>query len=567
MIKLWQSRELQPASDNITERLLAVRGFANPQDKDAFFNLKLSDLKSPLCLKGMDKAVERLGRAFKTQEPLCVYGDFDLDGTSGLALLYEGLTQMGYSNVLTYQPLRLKEGYGFHAWAVDDLAAQGVKVIVTVDVGITAFAAINRARELGIDVIVTDHHLPSQGLPEAYCIINPNQGGCPSDLGYLSGAGVGFYLIRGLMRYLMDQGLAEPKPQLLQNLLEFVVIATITDMVPMRGDNRPLVRAGLKQLSQTQRAGLRAMLEMTNLLGRNLSAQDVAIRLAPKLNALSRMELGLKPVDILLESDPARAKELMQKVSEQNGMRVQLQQEGERLAQLKLESQAEHDFIFVFDPSFHRGVIGLIATKIAKDFGKPTYIGSLDEEGRITGSARLPDSYPVGLTEALSSASKVLSRFGGHFAAAGFELERSHIPEFEKSLSEFYQKAKNQDFKRVIEYDFDLEPTQVSLETIDQLRSLEPFGQGFEAPVFGLRKLVTTQVKELKGGHLKVFFSPVHGPNQKIEGLGFGLQQDLADLLRSSKPKDLLVEIQRNDFNGNSTAQVRIVDAKESELV
>jgi len=565
MIKVWKQREISPIESNIRERLLLARGFNLNADRESFFGAKLSDLRSPLLLKGMNAGVERLAIAYHAQEKICIYGDFDLDGTSGLALLSEGFKSMGFQNLVTFQPLRLKEGYGFHAWAIDELKAQNVSLVVTVDVGITAFEACERARQLGIDVIITDHHLPSQGIPDAYCVINPNQGNCESGLGYLSGAGVGFYLCRALLRKLVDQNLVKADPRILHELLDFVVIATITDMVPMIGDNRPLVKAGLKQLSITKRAGLRALLDLVGLgTQANLSASDVAIRLAPKLNALSRMELGLRPVDILLELDLKKAQDLMQRVRLQNGLRVQLQQEGERIAILAAETQRDRDFIFVVDARFHRGVIGLIATKLARDFNKPSFVGSLDDEGRVTGSARLPESYHVGLTDALARAKEVLVRFGGHFGAAGFEVEDKNIDVFQKKLAQFFLEARKEDFAKVLEYDFDLHPQDVSLETIQSIRSLEPFGQGFDYPLFGLKGLYTTQIRELKGGHLKVFFSPEADSNLRIEGLAFGANSEMTEILRDPRAKDLLVELQQNDFNGNSTAQVRIREIRFS---
>lgn len=569
MPKVWNSREESPPVGPITicERLLRSRGFYDEAQRQEFFGLKLSDLKSPFSMKGMDLAVPRLVAAHKSQDKICIYGDFDLDGTSGLALLSEGFRAMGFQNVVTFQPLRLKEGYGFHAWAVDELKEQGVNIIVTVDVGITAFAACERARQLGIDVIITDHHLPSQGIPDAFCIINPNQGTCPSELGYLSGAGVGFYLCRALLRSLVNEGLVQADPKILNELLDFVVIATITDMVPMIGDNRPLVKAGLKQLGQTKRAGLRALLEMVGL-GSNtqLSASDVAIRLAPKLNALSRMELGLRPVDIMLETDLIKAQDLMSRVQQQNGLRVQLQQEGERLAILAAESQKDQDFIFVIDSRFHRGVIGLIATKLARDYNRPAFVGSLDEEeGRVTGSSRLPDSYHVGLTDALSSASDVLARFGGHFGAAGFEFDAVLKDQLFQRLTDFFRAARLADFTSLVTYDFDLQPEDVNLDTIKDIRSLEPFGQGFDHPLFGLKGLYTQQIKELRGGHLKVFFSPARDSATRLEALAFGVSQEMNEILRDPRAKDILVELQQNDFNGNSSAQLRIREIRFSD--
>lgn len=564
MHRIWKSRELELGvkGSTLVERFLKSRGFASEAASDTFINPRLSDLKNPFTLKGMDLAVDRLVQALQKQEWVCVYGDFDLDGTSGLALLYEGLKELGFQNLKVFQPLRLKEGYGFHDWAVEELAQQNVSLIVTVDVGITAFLATQRARQLQVDVIITDHHLPAeQGLPAAYCIVNPNQGDCPSELGYLSGAGVAFYVIRALLRRLTDLSLIQSKGLFLNSLLEFVVIATITDMVPMKGDNRAMIKAGLKQLKQTQRAGLRALLIMLGLDQKELSASDVAIRIAPKLNALSRMELDLRPVDIFLEVDTQKAQELMTKVTEQNTMRVNLQQEGESIAITKAQAQLAQDFIFVYDSRFHRGVIGLIATKLAKDFNKPTFIGALDNEGNMTGSARLPDGHVVGLTTALHSVGHLLMRYGGHFAAAGFELSESKADQFRAGLVDFFKKVQEEQVEICLEYDLDLKPEDVSLQSHAAISQLEPFGVGFESPLFSLKNMVTVQVKELKGGHLKAWLSPKDQKSPKIEALGFSLSKDIQQKLRNQEqPKNILFELQKNEFKGNSTAQIRIID-------
>jgi single-stranded-DNA-specific exonuclease len=564
--KNWKPREENQKNLSVEERLMCVRGFSQSSLQQSFFHKPLSDLLPPQSLKGMKEAVTRLVQAFKSQEKICIYGDFDLDGTSGLALLSEGFKAMGFQKVVTFQPLRLKDGYGFHSWVVEDLSSQGVSLIVTVDVGITAVTACEKARELGLDVIITDHHLPGEVKPSAFCIVNPNQGDCPSGLTYLSGAGVGFYLCRALLRALVDGGLVSYNPSILKELLDFVVIATVTDMVPMVGDNRPLVKAGLKQLEQTQRPGLQALIEMVGLKKtHSFSTQDVGIRLAPKLNALSRMELGLRPVDILLETDLDRARDLMNKIQEQNGMRVQLQQEGERLALLEAHKQKDQEFILIVHSQFHRGVIGLIATKIMKDYQKPTFIGTLDEEGHIVGSARLPESYPLGLTEALSFAQKSLVRFGGHFAAAGFELLEKQKDCFQQELTQFYDERKKTQCEILVEYDFDLKAQDLTLETVQKLKALEPFGQGFEHPLFGLKKWTVTRTRPLKGGHLKATLRSLESPSWEVEALAFGVTESLSQLLKNPCTKDFLVELQQNDFNGVSSVQLRIREARPAQ--
>ena len=277
---------LEAAWPRPLKELLLNRGFTNDQHVDTFFSPNIQNLKDPFLIMGMDKACERLTQALEKNEKICIYADFDLDGTSGCALLKKALLLLGYQNVMAYQPRRLKDGYGFHAHVVEDLKKQNVDLILTCDVGITAFKACEKANELGVDVIITDHHLPAGELPKALVVVNPNQTGDTSGLGYLSGAGVAFTLMRGLKRVLTDKKLGAPEKLNLKDLLDCFTIATLTDMVPLVEDNRVLVQMGLKSLAQTTRPGLAALLAALNLSGKTLTSSDVAIRFAPKLNAL-----------------------------------------------------------------------------------------------------------------------------------------------------------------------------------------------------------------------------------------------------------------------------------------
>ncbi len=556
------------APEGLVDLLLKSRGIDDKLVIEAILNPKLKDLASPFEMLGIQASVERLLKAYQTNEKICIYGDFDLDGTCGLALLYKGFKGLGFKNVIPFQPSRLKEGYGFHDWVVQELYLQGVTLIVTVDVGVTAFLACEKAKELKVDVIITDHHLPVEKNPDCYCMVNPNQKGCQSGLGYLSGAGVGFYLLRGLKRYFLEHNVDRAADFQLNEVLDFLVIATITDMVPMLGDNRALVRAGLTQLQKTVHPGLKALLEVTQLSSKVLTSSDIGIRLAPKLNALSRLELGLRPIDILLEQDPLVARDLILKVTEQNNLRIELQSEGEKKARILIQDVGNQPFIFVYDREFHRGVIGLIASKLSKDLGVPCFVGSIDDAGKITASARLPAGYPVGLVEALQSASSFLHRFGGHFAAAGFELSIDNITNFKNSLEMFYLSALKKGYQTNINYDFDLYLEEITLEHFLFLEKAEPFGQGFEPPVFGLNRIKLNRVKELKGGHYKFFVTQDTGRDmakKELELLGFSLDQDSLKIIKSGDFFDLLVELQKNEFNGRTSIQGKIRDVRHSK--
>ena len=511
----------------------------------------------------MQKAVDRLIAAYRSQEKVCVYADFDLDGTSGLALLWEGLEKLGFKNVTGYQPKRLSEGYGFHASAVEELAREGVTVIITVDVGITAFKAGETARELGVDVILTDHHLPLDHLPKVFTLINPNQGDCPSGLGYLCGAGVAFYLLRALKRGLVDAGLVSEESLPLRELLDFLTIATLTDMVPLVKDNRPLVRVGLSQLSITQRPGLQLLLENLGLSGKVLTSQDVGIKFAPKLNALSRMEAGLRPIDLMRASHRDIASSMVAQVMENNSTRVELQGQGDVRARELILARSFEKFIFVNHDEFHRGVVGLIATKLASEFNLPAFVGARGADGFVVGSGRLPSGSDLNLLDILGSVSDHMTRFGGHAGAAGFEFHHDQFESILTGLISFFSEQEARPLKATVFYDLDVTTAELDSTFMKWLESLGPFGQGFPPPLFRLSQVKVKERKILRGGHLKLWIENEKG--QSLEALYFSPPKNLAEeKFQKGTFADLLVELQWNDFNGQRTLQLLVRDLQNS---
>lgn len=547
---------------SLISNLLMARGFAKPQQIDQLLFPKLADLKDPLELKGMSQALERLGQAYLNKEKICIYADFDLDGTSGLALLKTGMLALGFPEVQHYQPKRLSEGYGFHAAVVEELKNQGVSVIITVDVGITAHAAVDKARELGIDVILTDHHLPAESIPQAFVVVNPNQGTCESALGYLCGAGVAFYLLRGLKRYFQDHPQLPKSNWDLKEVLDYFTIATLTDMVPLVDDNRVLVKHGLLKLAETKRAGLRALLEELDLLGRPLTSQDVAIRFAPKLNALSRMESGILPVDIFLLEDPAQAREMVRTVMKNNSTRVQLQGDAEVEAQEKLKEWPHKDFVFVASKSFHRGVVGLIATKLTQVFNKPAFVGSLGDDGMIVGSARLPQGQDACLVQAMGSATELMSRFGGHSAAAGFEIAESKVPLFIEKLAIHFAELREKPKPLEVFYDIEAKLSEVSTGLMKWYDFVGPFGVGFTVPLLRFGKIEIISKRELKGGHLRLKLADPE-THDSMEALLFTPTPRQVEILQTVPGfYDILGELQWNYFAGQKTIQILVRDLK-----
>lgn len=572
MSPLWKPRvsEIEPESlsnvggqwPKLISKILAARGFSGASDVEKLLFPKLADLKDPLTLKGMSQALERLGKAFLNKEKICIYADFDLDGTSGLALLKTGLVAMGFPDVIHYQPKRLAEGYGFHAHAVEELQKQGVSLIITVDVGITAHAAIDKANELGVDVILTDHHLPADSIPNALVVVNPNQGDCPSGLGYLCGAGVAFYLLRGLKRYFHDSPQLPNNNWDLKEVLDYFTIGTLTDMVPLVDDNRVLVKHGLVKLAETKRAGLRALLEELDLVDRPLTSQDVAIRFAPKLNALSRMESGILPVDIFLLEDSSQARDMVRQVMKNNSTRVQLQGDAEVEAQELLKSWPHQDFVFVASKNFHRGVLGLIATKLTQVYNKPAFVGSVGDDGMIVGSARLPQGQEACLVEAMSTAQDLLSRFGGHSAAAGFEVAETRVGAFIEKLAGHFADLREKPKPLEIFYDVEAGLSDVGASLMKWYDFVGPFGAGFSIPLIHFSSVQVLSKRELKGGHLRLKIADPDGAASAEALLFTPTPRQLETLQNVPGFYHVLGELQWNYFAGQKTVQILIRDLK-----
>jgi single-stranded-DNA-specific exonuclease len=544
--------------------LLFSRGICSSESIDALLSPKLSQLHDPFSLQNLQKASLRFVEAFKKNEKIAIYGDFDLDGTSGLALFKLALESLGFEDLLIYQPSRLTEGYGLHTAAIDKLKEQGCSLIITIDLGITAVEAAKHCQNLGIELIISDHHLAQDVLPECYALINPNAAGCLSGLGYLCGAGVAFYLAWGIKREMIKAGLASEISLDLKEILDCFVIGTLTDMVPLIDDNRTLVKMGLKKLAQTKRPGLRLLLGELGLWGRPLSSQDVAIRFAPKLNALSRMELGIRPLDLFLVEDEAKALEMVQQVMKNNSLRVELQGEAEKSALEMAELWRDEKFIFVSSDQFHKGIIGLVATKLSQTFSKPAFVGTI-ENGSVVGSARAPTGF--NLVRALESASEAFVRFGGHAQAAGFEFHPSSNKEEQicSKLKEYFS-IDTRDEHSILEIEFDIEAriSEINPAFMDWLDALGPFGMSFESPLLFLKSVGLKNWRALRGGHIRLTLQDQPGFSKTLDGLLFSPLNHQLEIAQNHSLVDVLVEPQWNYYMGNRTIQLLVKEIRPS---
>ncbi len=550
------------AFPDLIGRILEGRGIHGLDEQLRFLNPSLKDLRDPFLLNDMQKAVDRLLLARQRGETVAIYADFDLDGTSGAALLKRGMGWMGFQDLIVYQPKRLSEGYGLHPEAIEVLSDQGVNVVVSVDVGITAHAAAHMCISRKIDLIITDHHLPKATLPEAFAIVNPNSGRCSSGLGHLSGAGVAFYLVLALRKSLRINGESfdfDPK-----DLLDCFVIGTLTDMTPLILENRALVRHGLARLHLTSRPGLKKLIEKTTGL-RALTSADVGFSIAPKLNALSRLELGMTPLEVLLLEDENQADELITAVLSQNESRRDLQTYALEKARFDLEEKNEARLasgeeplsaLWVWARDFHKGVIGLVASQLARDFHQPAFVGSQTEDGFITGSARLPDGCRLNLAELLSDCSETLMQSGGHAQAAGFKLKAENAEAFGNLLQQKVSARAAAATAPLSVFDSVAAWAELSELTPHFQKwylQLEPFGRDFPTPLLGFRHLTVVRIQELRGGHLKWVVSS--NGNDEMECLFFRAEEAHRKILPGATIQ-LAAEVSFNHFAGRTRLQL-----------
>lgn len=538
-------------------QILFARGIRSSEDIELHLHPKLKNLSHPFSLDHMKEATDRLVVAFQKKETVAIYGDYDLDGTPGVSLLKHGLEGLGFKNIIADQPLRLADGYGVHSHKVDKLKAQGVSLIVTVDVGITDVVAIAHAKSLGIDTIVTDHHLAKDILPDAVAIVNPNKGSCGSGLGHLCGTGVAFYLILALKMALKDAGLLEndfnPK-----ELLDLFAIATVTDMVPLTKENRILVKHGLKELQTTKRPGIKILMQNLGMYGRTLDAFDISFKLAPKLNALSRLEEGPRALDVFLATEE-KAYQIVEEILAVNERRQQLQKAAQSEAERILKENPTKEFIWVYSEKFHPGVVSLVANALMKKYGVPAMVGAVKPSGVITGSGRAPKSH--NLQTVFGGVSEHLHKFGGHAQAAGFETSLELAEKLQMQLREYFVDVHTEGVMKSLAetqgsdefYDAEMSLSDLTPQFMNWYEALGPFGQGFDSPVFLMKNLKVKKLKALKRKKFKYYLTDEGGMRQ-LEAPWFDSPQEIPE----GSQVDILFEPQWNDYMGRRTLQGHI---------
>jgi len=465
-------------------RVLCRRGWSDPETARRFLAPSLDHLHDPLLLRDLPAAAARLRRAIAGREKILIYGDYDVDGTASVVLLTKIIEMAG--GVAEYHvPHRLKDGYGMRPEVVEAAAANGVRLIVSVDTGIRAAEVVRRAAELSIDVIVTDHHLPESDLPPALAVLNPNRPDCPYPEKNLCGAGVAFKLAQALLPSL--DWPADKRRRVAESLLKIVAIATVADVVPLTGENRVMVKHGLAGLDKVRNPGLRALLEVAGFPhGVAPNARQVAFQIAPRLNAAGRMDTARHAVELFLTSDPARALELARGLHDHNSDRQQVEAEVREICEQITVAEGEAALVY-FGETWHRGVLGIVASRLVERFHRPVFVlGRNPDDGLAQGSGRSIPAFH--LLHALESMSDLFNRFGGHEHAAGVTLDAARVEEFRRRFNAYAAGIlQPDDFVPRLEIDAVVELSELSDRNIGEVFALAPFGRGNEPPLFAAR--------------------------------------------------------------------------------
>ena len=555
----------QPSQDQVTSlkkefntseiiaKVLANRGIESLKSSHNFFNPSNDQLHDPFIMKNMDIAVDRISKNIQNQKPILIFGDYDVDGTTGASLLYLGLKDHN-AIVEYYIPHREKEGYGLSTGGIDYAQSIGADLLITCDCGINAFKPVDDAADQGIDVIITDHHIPDKKLPNAYAVLNPKQKGCEYPFKGLCGCGVAFKLISALSEQ------SEIGQNLGLNYLDLVALATSADMVPILDENRVLVHCGLDQLEESNSPGIHQLLVQTGLVGESLNVGKLVFGLAPKINAAGRMGDANRTVELLTTSDKNRAEELASILVRENKRRQLIQEDivNDAIRQVYAQVDLENSkVVIVGSKGWHPGVIGIVASRIKDEFSRPAIVIAFDEDGIGKGSAR---SIPkLDLYDALAYASKFLEGFGGHPMAAGLTVLEDRFENFKSLFLRNVNKIlSDDDLIPVISIDGEMELKDINPRFMRFLEKLGPFGPGNMRPKFMSRNLQVSGQPRLmgKGEHIRFIVSQ-NGRN--YPAVGFKLSSHYEDLIRGV-PIDLAYVVEVNEWQGQSNIQLNVRD-------
>jgi single-stranded-DNA-specific exonuclease len=538
----------------ILKQILFNRGLATYEDARAFMRAMPNFDTNPFQLIGMEATVDRIRYAIKHMEPIAVYGDYDVDGVTATALLVDALKGLG-ANVRSYIPNRFDEGYGLNKDALDTLKADGVGLVITVDCGIRSPDEADHARMIGLDLVISDHHHPDgENLPPAFAVINPKQHGDVYPDKYLAGVGIAFKIAEALIQKLNGQAVNVR----LMDLLDLVALGTVADLAPLVGENRFLVRKGLKQLHETKRQGLFSLASVAEIQMDKVTAGNIGFMLGPRLNASGRLESALASLELLTTTDVFRAGQLAQQLEVQNRQRQGLTRSTQEQAeQIAMSEDKDGFLLFAAHENFNPGVVGLAASRLTETYYRPAVVASKGAE-ETRGSCRsIPEFH---ITDALDQCKDLLVRHGGHAAAAGFTVRNENLPEFVARLKQIAKdQLSGKDLRHSLSADMEISLPQLSMEVLEHLEYLEPTGYGNPSAVFVSRdvKIKSFRTVGSEGKHLKVSLDDECGGYFDCIGFRMG------NLQSSLTPRvDVLYHLELNEYNGRKSLQLNLKDIK-----
>lgn len=533
--------------------VLVNRGISDFQQAKDFFRPDLDKLYDPYLMKDMDVAVRRLHQAIEKNEKILVYGDYDVDGTTSVALFY-GFIRSFYSNVAFYIPDRYKEGYGISEKGVRYAAENNFSLVVSLDCGIKALDKIDLANELGVDFIICDHHTPGETLPQAIAVLDPKRKDCPYPFKELSGCGVGFKLIQAFSEF------TGKNQNNLYAFLDLLVISIASDIVPISGENRILAYFGLERLNNNPRPGIKALI-LKGKLEKDINITDIVFKIGPRINASGRLEHAKASVELLISRDLDEAVRRAELVEDVNAARKNFDENITREALEMIETrelEGEFKSTVLFKEDWHKGVIGIVASRCIEKFYRPTIILT-ESNNKATGSAR--SVYDFNIYEAIEECSDLLEQFGGHKYAAGLTLSVANVPAFQEKFESVVSKRVSEiHMKPILEIDDELILDQINYRFYNILKQMTPFGPGNPEPVFCANQVYAENVRVLKDKHLR-FDIIQDGQSTKPVCIGFGFA-DYYDLLNSKMRFNIAFEIRENTFRNTSSLQLYVKDIK-----
>ena len=550
--------------------LLVQRGIDTVEKAKKFFSPSLRDLHDPFLMKDMDRAVERIERAVKNQETVMVYGDYDVDGTTAVALVYKFLSQIGHKNLLFYIPDRYVDGYGISIRSIDHAVRKGVSLVIALDCGIKAVEKVAYAKEKGVDFIICDHHLPAEEIPQAVAVLDPKRNDCNYPFDELSGCGVGFKLVEAYARR-NNIPFAE-----IEHLLDLLVVSIASDIVPLVDENRILAYYGLRKLNATPSKGLLSIIKICGLEEHNITIDDIVFKIGPRINAAGRMRMdeedvnaapsgGHAAVSLLIEGNEKEAEKFGEVIDSYNQDRKSIDRNVTQEAHDYVESHPElkaRKSTVIYNPQWMKGIVGIVASRLIETYYRPTVVLT-KSNGFVTGSARSVAGFD--LYQAVESCSDLLENFGGHMYAAGLTMKEENVEAFTKRFNDYVEKNIDPNILvPQVDIDSELLFSEITDDFHRQLNNFQPFGPGNSAPVFMTRGASNRGDAKLVGvecDHLRMDLIQRQKPHTSIAAIAFQ-QPTHYEWVRAGKPISVCYQIVENHYRGTVSKQLRVKDIK-----